>query len=336
MWSKTRTSTAWKCERPVLQTSLGLSPRREARSQLFWRCAWGKLQEKKTCSSCQKIASHLCGGEAPSSWDSLKQPVWGQGTDRQSPQVPLWFPKRMGWTSGQGAPLLLLLLSTLPSSSQDSSSLTFSYNAAENILFLLSLDLRRSTQSLCLTDSKKRYPALVCLALSSFLFFPLIFLHRQGEVWTLPRSDKAGWLSSNTWRTCCSPAARSPRRNCAVTRGASIVHVHPGWSWWPAGSVSSRISSCCSWACAPSAFSSDRHVGFCPYVFFLKCDINFRLAFGCSWVLAQWSFDLSSRSATERKLTECLLHFVDYICPSTAYVYNEFIDPYKGAHRHYI
>lgn len=28
--------------------------------------------------------------------------------------------------------------------------------------------------------------------------------------------------------------------------------------------------------------------------------------------------------------------FVDYICPSTAYVYNKFIDPYKGANRHYI
>lgn len=108
----------------MLQPSLGLSPRTEARSQLLWRRALGKLQGKTTCSTCQKIASHLYGGGAPSSWDTLKQPLWGQGTSRQSLQVPLWFPKRMSWSSGQVAPLLLLLLSTLPSSSQGSSSLT--------------------------------------------------------------------------------------------------------------------------------------------------------------------------------------------------------------------
>ena len=78
--------------------------------------------------------------------------------------------------------------------------------------------------------------------------------------------------------------------------------------------------------------------GFCPSVRIVNVwqkRSQARLGVFVGFLARRW-FDLSPCSATEGKVTERLLHFVDYVCPSIAYVYNEFIDMYKGAYRHYI
>lgn len=165
----------------MLQISLRLSLRTEARSQRLWRCALGELQEKTTCSAHQQTASHLHGRGAPSAWRSLKQPAWGQGTERQSLKVPLWFPKGCSGLLGKQHLCGSCPLTALPSSSEGStwgwgsSSSTFSCDAAESLLFLLSLQLRQATQGLGLADGKKRYPAFGHLSLFFLFVFPSYF-----------------------------------------------------------------------------------------------------------------------------------------------------------------